>query len=43
VDVFDSITTTGHEQVVFGHDRATGLRAIVAIHDTMLGPALGIR
>ena len=31
----------GHEQVVFFHDRATGLRAIVAIHSTKLGPALG--
>jgi valine dehydrogenase (NAD+) len=31
----------GHEQVVFGHDAATGLRAIVAIHSTVLGPGLG--
>ncbi|HLT58364.1 MAG TPA: Glu/Leu/Phe/Val dehydrogenase dimerization domain-containing protein [Limnochordales bacterium] len=31
----------GHEQVVFFCDRATGLRAIVAIHSTRLGPALG--
>lgn len=31
----------GHEQVVFGHDEATGMRAIVAIHSTVLGPALG--
>jgi glutamate dehydrogenase/leucine dehydrogenase len=31
----------GHEQVVFWRDRTTGLRAIVAIHDTTLGPALG--
>lgn len=30
-----------HEQVVFCHDQATGLKAIVAIHDTRLGPALG--
>ncbi|HZT65207.1 MAG TPA: Glu/Leu/Phe/Val dehydrogenase dimerization domain-containing protein [Acidimicrobiales bacterium] len=30
-----------HEQVVFGHDRDTGLRAIIAIHSTALGPALG--
>jgi valine dehydrogenase (NAD+) len=30
-----------HEQVVFAHDPATGLRAIVAIHSTALGPALG--
>lgn len=31
----------GHEQVVFCHDKASGLRAIIAIHDTQLGPALG--
>jgi leucine dehydrogenase len=31
----------GHEQVVYCHDEATGLRAIIAIHNTVLGPALG--
>jgi valine dehydrogenase (NAD+) len=31
----------GHEQVVVGHDAATGLRAIVALHSTVLGPGLG--
>lgn len=30
-----------HEQVVFAHDAASGMRAIIAVHDTMLGPALG--
>jgi valine dehydrogenase (NAD+) len=30
-----------HEQVVHCHDRQTGLRAIIAIHSTALGPALG--
>lgn len=30
-----------HEQVVFCNDSSTGLRAIIAIHDTTLGPALG--
>jgi leucine dehydrogenase len=30
-----------HEQVLFCFDRPTGLRAIIAIHDTTLGPALG--
>ena len=30
-----------HEQVVFCHDPASGLRAIIAIHSTALGPALG--
>jgi leucine dehydrogenase len=31
----------GYEQVVFCHDRGSGLRSIIAIHDTSLGPALG--
>ena len=31
----------GHEQVVFCHDIRTNLRAIIAIHSTALGPALG--
>jgi glutamate dehydrogenase/leucine dehydrogenase len=30
-----------HEQVVFCQDRATGLRSIIAIHSTRLGPSLG--
>ena len=31
----------GFEQVAYGHDATTGLRVIVAIHSTVLGPALG--
>jgi leucine dehydrogenase len=31
----------GHEQIVLCHDRESGLRAIIAIHSTVLGPALG--
>ena len=30
-----------HEEVLFCFDRPTGLKAIIAIHDTTLGPALG--
>ena len=30
-----------HEQILFCNDRTTGLQAIIAIHDTTLGPALG--
>ena len=37
--VFEQLA--GHEQVVFCDDEPTGLRAIVAIHSTALGPALG--
>ena len=32
---------SGHEQVVFCHDEPTGLKAIIAIYSTALGPALG--
>ncbi len=32
---------SGHEQVVFCHDEPSGLKAIVAIHSTALGPGLG--
>jgi valine dehydrogenase (NAD+) len=32
---------TGHEQVVFCQDRHTGLKAIIGIYNTALGPALG--
>ncbi|MCX6131091.1 MAG: leucine dehydrogenase [Proteobacteria bacterium] len=39
--IFEDLTTMGHEQVVFCHDKNTGLKAIIAIHDTTLGPALG--
>lgn len=39
VDVLDH--GAEHEQVVFCNDPATGLRAIIAIHSTALGPALG--
>ena len=39
VGVFDR--GTGHEQVVFCQDEATGLRAIIAVYSTALGPALG--
>jgi valine dehydrogenase (NAD+) len=37
--VFDGMA--GHEQVVFCSDASSGLRAIIAIHSTTLGPALG--
>ncbi len=39
--VFSAPEFDDHEQVVFCHDRATGLKAIIAVHDTTLGPALG--
>ncbi|MGH2685806.1 MAG: Glu/Leu/Phe/Val dehydrogenase dimerization domain-containing protein [Actinomycetota bacterium] len=40
-DVFDLVEQGGHETVAFCHDEATGLRAIIAVHSTVLGPGLG--
>lgn len=37
----DAVPGLPHEQVVFCEDAATGLRAIIGIHSTVLGPALG--
>lgn len=31
----------GHEEVLVAHDEATGLRAVIAVHSTVLGPSLG--
>lgn len=39
--VFEHMQQMGHEQVVFCHDPHSGLNAIIAIHNTTLGPALG--
>ena len=39
--VFEQMTAMGHEQVLMCRNDAVGLRAIIAIHDTTLGPALG--
>ena len=39
--VFDEVAKEGHEQILFGYDQVSGLRAIIAIHSTALGPALG--
>ncbi len=39
--LFDQISEYEHEQVIFCHDPDTGLRAIIGLHDTTLGPGLG--
>ena len=39
--IFESVERMGHEQVVFCSDKATGLKSIISIHDTTLGPSLG--
>jgi leucine dehydrogenase len=41
MEIFDLREFDAHELVVFGHDAASGLRAIIAIHSTTLGPAAG--
>jgi len=38
---FDMIESYGHEQVVFCSNKELGLKAIIGIHNTTLGPALG--
>ncbi|MES2627489.1 MAG: Glu/Leu/Phe/Val dehydrogenase dimerization domain-containing protein [Bacteroidota bacterium] len=39
--VLGQLSAMGHEQVVFCNDQATGLRAIIGIHNTVCGPSLG--
>ncbi len=39
--IFEQMAKRDHEQIVFCHDEITGLKAIIGIHDTTLGPALG--
>lgn len=39
--VFGQASFDNHEQVVFCNDKDTGLKAIIGIHNTVLGPALG--
>lgn len=39
--VFGQLSFNDHEQVVFCNDKDTGLKAIIGIHNTVMGPALG--
>ncbi len=39
--IYGQITSLGHEQLVICYDEPTGLKAIIGIHNTVLGPALG--
>ncbi len=41
LDLFDTLSEMGHEQLVLCHDESCGYRGIIAIHSTTLGPALG--
>lgn len=39
--IFESMDKFDYEQIVYCYDKASGLKAIIVIHDTTLGPALG--
>jgi leucine dehydrogenase len=39
--VFGQMSFDEHEQIVFCNDKDTGLKAIIGIHNTVMGPALG--
>ena len=41
MQLFDTIASMGHEQLVICNDASAGYRGIIAIHSTTLGPALG--
>ncbi len=41
IPLFDRIAATGHEQVIYCQDPGANYRAIIAIHSTRLGPAIG--
>lgn len=41
MEIFKYMEKYDYEQLVFCQDKASGLKAIIAIHDTTLGPALG--
>lgn len=41
LETFEFMEEFDHEQVVYFYDKKTGLRGITAIHNTVLGPALG--
>lgn len=40
-DLFSDLENKDHEQILFCQDKATGLKALIAIHNTVLGPGLG--
>jgi len=41
MDLFSKLEEYDYEQLILCQDKNTGLKAIIAIHDTTLGPALG--
>ena len=41
MEIFQKLQEYHYEQLMFCHDATSGLKAIICIHDTTLGPALG--
>lgn len=41
MNIFELMKKEGHEQIIFNYDKETGMKAIIAIHNTTLGPACG--
>jgi len=41
MEVIQAMNGYGHERITFVHDKSVGLNAIIALHSTVLGPALG--
>jgi leucine dehydrogenase len=41
MDIFELMKKNGHEQIIFNFDKETGMRAIIAIHDSTLGQTFG--
>jgi leucine dehydrogenase len=40
-NIFEVLETNGHEKLIFGSNKETGLKIVLAIHDTTLGPSTG--
>ena len=41
MNLFSRIQSEGYEQIVFCHDKSVGLKAVISIHDSTLGPGVG--
>jgi leucine dehydrogenase len=41
MDIFELMKKDGHEQIIFNYDKETGLRSIIAIHNSALGQTFG--
>ena len=41
MDIFEFMKKGGHEQIIFNYDKETGMRSIIAIHDSTLGQTFG--